>query len=90
MKAGLTPVVLSVEPAEKNRAYVAEHGLKFPLYHDPEGAVARAWGVFEEEHGYALAATFVIKAGGEIAYRYIGTGKTDRPDVDALLAVLAR
>lgn len=50
--------------------------------------MATSWGVFDSKSRYNLAATFVVAKGGEIVYRYLGTGKSDRPKAADLLAIL--
>lgn len=50
------------------RAWAAQQRYPFPLLSDfhPKGAVARAYGCYDEDAGYARRATFVIDAGGVV------------------------
>ncbi len=73
--------------------WAGEHGFSFPLLSDfwPHGAVARAFGVFNEELGCAERTTFVIDKSGRVAARFcsedIGTPR-ERADYEAALAGL--
>ena len=40
--------------------------VRFPMLADPGGKVSRAYGAYDEEHGHALRATFVIDPEGKI------------------------
>ena len=56
----------STDPVEKNAAFAAETEADFPLLSDPEGAVARAYGVYTM--GFAKRHTFYIDRDGRIAH----------------------
>jgi len=47
-----------------------------------------AWGLADDD--ISLPATFVVHAGGLIAWRHVGEGPPDRPTVKAILEALAR
>jgi thioredoxin-dependent peroxiredoxin len=49
---------VSVDPVESHRAFAEKHGLPFPLLSDPEGRLARAFGVLRD--GRAQRSTFVV------------------------------
>ncbi len=67
-EAGSQLVAISVDSKHSLRAWGEEQGYAFPLLADfwPHGAVARAYGAFLDERGYANRATFVIDADGII------------------------
>ena len=67
-EAGSQLVAISVDSKHSLRAWGEEQGYDFPLLADfwPHGAVARAYGAFLDERGYANRATFVIDADGII------------------------
>jgi peroxiredoxin Q/BCP len=56
----------STDPVEKNAAFAAETEADFPLLSDPEGEVARAYGVYTM--GFAKRHTFYIDKNGAIAH----------------------
>jgi peroxiredoxin len=66
--AGSRLVAISVDSKHSLRAWAEEQGYDFPLLADfwPHGEVARAYGAFNEERGYASRATFVIDVDGVI------------------------
>lgn len=61
-----------------------------PLYSDDDGAAATAYGVYDADTEIAIASTFVVAKGGQIAFRYIGNNKTDRASIDNILAAATR
>ena len=67
-EAGSELVAISVDSKHSLRAWAEEQGYDFPLLADfwPHGEVARAYGAFVEERGYANRATFVIGVDGVI------------------------
>ena len=67
-EAGSELVAISVDSKHALRAWAEEQGYDFPLLADfwPHGEVARAYGAFVEERGYANRATFVIDVDGVI------------------------
>ncbi|MGJ9402643.1 redoxin domain-containing protein [Arthrobacter sp. KK5.5] len=62
---------VSVDHKHALRAYAEDLGIGFDLLSDfwPHGAAARAFGCFDEEHGRATRATFLV-AGGRVAARF--------------------
>ena len=76
---------MSVDAAEDSIALKNKLSPSFDLYGDSGGLVATSWGIFDSKSGYNLAATFIVDKGGEIVYRYLGTGKADRPSAADLL-----
>ena len=68
------------------RVFDEREGLGFPLLSDfwPHGAVARAYGVFDEERGCALRGTFVLDRNGDVRWSVVN----DVPDARSLDEVL--
>ncbi|MFZ1888109.1 MAG: redoxin domain-containing protein [Candidatus Binataceae bacterium] len=59
----------SVDDAESHRRWSRElGGLDLPLIADEGGAVARAYGVFDEQEKAAMRATFIIDQARKIAF----------------------
>ncbi|MGW4897960.1 peroxiredoxin [Kitasatospora sp. NPDC004240] len=60
------------------RVFAEQEGLEYPLLSDfwPHGAVAQAYGVFNEEKGCAVRGTFVIDKSGVVRWSVIN----DLPD----------
>lgn len=66
--AGVTLVAVSVDNKATLRVFAEREGYDFDLLADfwPHGAVARAYGAFDEEKGVATRATFLIDREGII------------------------
>jgi len=56
----------STDPVEKNSEFAADTGADFPLLSDPDGEVARAYGVYTS--GFARRHTFYIDVDGVITH----------------------
>lgn len=72
------------------RVFADREGLAFPLLSDfwPHGAVARSYGVFDEERGCALRGTFVIDRAGVVRWT-VANAIPDPRDLEEYRAVLA-
>ncbi|HET9648566.1 MAG TPA: redoxin domain-containing protein [Microlunatus sp.] len=72
------------------RAYADAEDLPFELLTDhwPHGAIARAFGVFDERAGAALRGSFVVDQDGLVVWRVLH-GIGEPRDIDAHLAALA-
>ncbi len=57
-------VAISTDSPASHRAFAERLGAPFPLLSDEDGAVARAYGVYDEQSRRAHRAVFVIGAGG--------------------------
>ena len=59
-------IVVTTTPIPSNAAWAAQNGFEFPILSDfwPHGAVATAYGVFNEKIGAAIRATFVLDGDG--------------------------
>ena len=61
----VTYFMASTDPVEKNAEFAEETGADFPLLSDPDGEVAKAYGVYTM--GFAKRHTFYIDKDGTIA-----------------------
>ncbi len=68
--AGVHVLAISTDPVFSLKAFKAKENLDFPLLSDfwPHGEVAKAYDVFNEKAGMAVRGTFLIDAGGKIAF----------------------
>ncbi|MDQ4037342.1 MAG: peroxiredoxin [Actinomycetota bacterium] len=68
--AGVEVLAISTDPTYALKAYAAQEGYRFPLLSDfwPHGAVARAYGVFNEKSGMAVRGTFLVDTRGKVAF----------------------
>lgn len=66
-------LTVSVDSPASHRVWAEREGFTFPLLADfwPHGDVARAYGVFDEQRGYAVRATFVIDPHGVVRWREV-------------------
>lgn len=89
--ADTTLVAISCDPIYSQRAFADRDGIFFPLLADywPHGAVASAFGVFDDEQGCPTRSSFVIGKDGLISWAVhneIGEAR----DLDVQAAQLAR
>ncbi|WP_138731558.1 peroxiredoxin [Modestobacter excelsi] len=68
--AGVQVVAVSTDPTFSLKAWRDAQGFEFPLLSDfwPHGAVAQAYGVFNDKAGMALRGTFLVDAEGTVAF----------------------
>ena len=73
------------------RAYADAERLPFDLLTDhwPHGAIARSYGIFDEQAGCALRASFVLDAEGVITWRVVNGIGEAREMADLLAALTA-
>lgn len=66
--AGVQVLAISCDSRHAQRVWAEQQGFNFPVLSDfwPHGAVAKAYGVFNEELGCAIRATFLIDRDGVI------------------------
>jgi peroxiredoxin len=88
-KAGVDLIGISVDNKASLRAFADSEGYNFTLLSDfwPHGAVAREYGVFLEDKGFANRATFVIDRDRIIRASFI-TSPGEARSVDAYRAAL--
>jgi len=70
---GVELIGISVDAKATQRAFAEKEGYEFTLLADfwPHGEVARQYGVFLEEKGYANRATFLIDREGDIHSSFV-------------------
>ncbi|GAA5622849.1 peroxiredoxin [Brucella sp. NBRC 12952] len=80
---------ISVDGVWCHAAFEAERKLHFPLLADfePEGEVARSYGVYRQKDGVAERALFVIDADGIIRWSYVSPLGIN-PGADGILEAL--
>ncbi|GAA3692456.1 peroxiredoxin [Gordonia hankookensis] len=75
---GLRTVAVSVGPPPTHKVWSSAQGFLFPILSDfwPHGAVAEAYGVFNEHNGYPNRGTFLIERDGTVAFAdVVGPGE---------------
>jgi peroxiredoxin len=68
--AGAALLGVSCDPMFALRAFADQDGLELPLLSDfwPHGEVARAYGVFDDDHGCPTRSTFVVDGQGVLRW----------------------
>ncbi|MDQ2648672.1 MAG: peroxiredoxin [Actinomycetota bacterium] len=66
--AGVQVLAISCDPSPSQAKWAGEQGWQFPVLSDfwPHGAVAQAYGIFNEKVGCAMRGTFLIGADGVV------------------------
>ena len=87
-------LAISCDSRHAQKQWATQQGFAFPVLSDfwPHGAVARAYGVFNEKLGCANRATFVIDTDGKVVDTFesanLGTPR-ERAEYEAALAKLS-
>jgi peroxiredoxin len=83
-------VAIVVDTVAQNAAMVEKLLIPFPILSDsdPEGAVIRSAGVWDERGLIARPAIFLLDRDRRIHYAYVGMDFVDRPGDDELFAAL--
>ena len=83
-------LTISCDSMYTHRVWADAEGHFFPLLSDfwPHGEVARAYGVFDESHGAARRATFLLDGEGRIVWSEVN-GPGEARDFTAYRAALA-
>ena len=83
-------LAISCDSGPTHAKWAAEQGYDFPLLADfwPHGAVARAYGVFDEHSGLALRGSFIVDKSGKVVYKVVNA-IPDARDVEEYRRVLA-
>ena len=82
-------ITISTDSPEEAARMVTEQGLSFPVAHDTDRRVSKAWGIYNVlSDGLAAPATFVIDGTGELAFWKIGLNILDRPSAGEILAAV--
>jgi peroxiredoxin len=84
-------IAISCDPMHAQRAFAEQEGYKFPVLSDfwPHGAVATAYGVFQEARGCATRGTFVIDKEGILRWQVVNGMGDARNIVDYKAAIAA-
>jgi mycoredoxin-dependent peroxiredoxin len=66
-------LAISVDSMQVHKGWADAQGYTFPLLADfwPHGEVARAYGIFHEDAGAALRATFVLDREGKVVHKVV-------------------
>lgn len=82
-------LAVSVDSVFTQRAWADQEHFSFPLLSDfwPHGQVARAYGVFDEERGFALRGTFILDGDGVIQWSIVNPISQPRDVADYLKAL---
>lgn len=90
--AGLQVLALSCDSRHSQKVWAEQQGYKFPVLSDfwPHGAVAKAYGVFDEERGCAKRATFIIGKDGIVVDTFSTDNLATARDRASYLAALER
>lgn len=88
---GATVLALSTDTMFTLRVFAEQEGFTFDLLSDhwPHGAIAQAYGVFDDQIGCALRGTFVLDAEGTVVWSVINSIGDARQVADALAALAA-
>ncbi|QFZ17373.1 peroxiredoxin [Saccharothrix syringae] len=89
--AGVQVLGVSVDTPFSLKAWSTREGFGFPLLSDfwPHGAVARAYGVFDERSGMAVRGTFLISSTGLVRYARVNEPGEPRDQEEWKRAVAA-
>jgi len=90
--AGVQVLALSCDSSPTQAKWAEEQGWSFPMLSDfwPHGAVAQAYGVFNEDRGCANRATFLVGADGTVVDAF-GTDSLGTPrEADRYAEALAQ
>jgi peroxiredoxin len=87
-KRGAQIAGISVDPPSNNARMVGKLLLPFPLLSDPEGELARLYGLWNAEEGVAVPAVIIVDQSGEVRYLYSGRDFADRPGDEEVFATL--
>lgn len=79
---------ISVDPPADNARLVGKLLLPFPILCDPEGELARLFGLWNAEESVAVPSVVVVDQSGELRYLYSGGDVADRPKDDEVFAAL--
>lgn len=84
-------VGISVDSKWCHMAYSKDRSLHFPLLADfqPKGAIAQAYGVYNEEDGQCERALFVIDENGIIQWSYVSPTAVN-PGADGIIEALEK
>jgi peroxiredoxin len=90
--AGVRVVAVSCDAMFTLRAFAVAEDLPFELLSDhwPHGAIAREYGVFDDEAGCALRGSFLLDRSGTVTWQVLNGIGEPRDIVDHVRSALAR
>jgi peroxiredoxin (alkyl hydroperoxide reductase subunit C) len=88
----LATLAISVGPPPTHKVWSTQSGFEFPVLSDfwPHGAIAQAYGVFNDDAGFANRGTFVVDRSGVIRFAEMkqpGEARDQGAWTDALAAL---
>lgn len=83
-------LAISCDSIHAQRAFAEQEGYKFPVLSDfwPHGAVAKAYGVFDDANGCAVRGSFLIDKAGVLRWQ-VNNGRDVRNVSDYKVAIAA-
>lgn len=83
-RADVELLTISVDSLHAHRTWADLEGYDFGMLSDfwPHGAVARSYGVFDEERGLALRGTFIIDKNGVVRWKVVNAIRQARELAD--------
>lgn len=87
-RCGVQVVGISVDPPANNAGMVGKLQLPFPILSDPEGELARHFGLWNADEGLPLPSVVVVDQSGEVSYLYKGSDFADRPTNEEVFAAI--
>ena len=87
-RRGAQIVGISVDPPQNNARMVGKLQIPFPLLSDPEGELARHYGLWNAEESVAVPSIVIVDQSAEVRYLYSGSDFADRPGDDEIFAAL--
>ena len=87
---GVTLVGVSVDSAWTHKAFQAQLGVTIPLLADfhPKGEVAKAYGVWDEEHGVSARALVLIGPDGVVRWAHRSASPLEIPGANLIFDAL--
>jgi peroxiredoxin len=81
---------VSVDSAFCHKAFQDKLNLTMPLLADfePKGAVAKAFGVYNDEHGISNRALFLIEGDGTVSWSYLSPSVLEIPGANLIFDAL--
>jgi mycoredoxin-dependent peroxiredoxin len=72
---GVVTLGISCDPGPALRVFAEREHIDYPLLSDfwPHGAVARSYGVFVEDRGFATRGTFIVDAAGILCWKVVNS-----------------
>jgi mycoredoxin-dependent peroxiredoxin len=91
-QAGVQVLAVSCDSRHSQRVWAEQQGFTFPVLSDfwPHGAVAKEYGVFNEQLGCAIRATFLIDKSGTIIDKFSTDSLGTARDPERYAASLAK